>query len=58
MNDMKQWRQYRAVLGDKAYRQFETFQKHKLAGDDVYQKLQDEYRKQNREIKEALSDDM
>ena len=58
MNDMKQWRQYRAVLGDKAYRKFETFQKHKLAGDDVYQKLQDEYRKQNREIKEALSDDV
>lgn len=58
MNEMKQWRQYRAVLGDKAYRKFETFQKHKLAGDDVYQKLQDEYRKQNREIKEALSDDV
>lgn len=54
--DMKQWRKYRAVLGDKAYKTFETFRKHKQADDAVYKKLQAEYRKQNRKIKEALSD--
>lgn len=54
--DMKQWRKYRAVLGDKAYKTFETFRKHKQADDAVYKKLQAEYRKQNRKIKEVLSD--
>lgn len=56
LNDIKQWRQYRAVLGDKAYKTFQTFRKHKQAGDDVYKKLQAEYRRQNREIKEVLSE--
>ena len=56
LDDMHQWRRYRAVLGDKAYKTFQTFQKHKRANDDVYKRLQAEYRKQNREIKEALSD--
>ena len=56
LNDMHQWRRYRAALGDKAYKTFRTFQKHKRANDDVYKRLQAEYRKQNREIKEALSD--
>lgn len=56
LDDIHQWRRYRAVLGDKAYRTFETFRKHKLADDDVYKRLQTEYWKQNREIKEALSD--
>lgn len=54
--DMKQWRKYRAVLGDKAYKTFETFRKHKQANDAIYKKLQAEYREQNRKIKEALSD--
>ena len=56
LDDMKQWKRYRAVLGDDAYKTFETFRKHKLADDDVYKRLQAEYRKQNREIREALSD--
>ena len=56
MSDKHQWRKYRAVLGDKAYRKFETFQKHKQANDDVYKRLQAEYRRQNREIKEVLSE--
>lgn len=54
LNDMKQWKRYRAVLGDDAYKTFETFRKHKLANDEVYKRLQAEYRKQNREIKEVL----
>lgn len=54
LDDIKQWRRYRAVLGDKAYNTFETFQKHKLADDEVYKRLQAEYRKQNGEIKEVL----
>lgn len=57
MNDIHQWRRYRAVLGDKAYKTFETFRKHKLADDDIYKRLQAEYRKANREIKEVLSDE-
>lgn len=56
MNDMHQWRRYRAVLGDKAYKTFETFRKHKLANDEVYKKLQAEYRKQNRALKEVLEE--
>lgn len=56
LDDMKQWRKYRAVLGDEAYKTFETFQKHKLADDDVYKELQAEYRKQNKRIKEVLGE--
>ncbi|WP_162612894.1 phage minor capsid protein [Lachnoclostridium sp. An14] len=56
LDDIHQWRRYRAVLGDKAYKTFKTFQEHKRADDDVYKKLQVEYQKQNREIKETLSD--
>lgn len=56
LNDIHQWRRYRAVLGDKAYKTFQTFQKHKQANDDVYKRLQAEYRRQNREIKEMLSE--
>lgn len=55
LNDMHQWRRYRAVLGDEAFRTFKTFQKHKKANDDVYKRLQAEYRKQNREIEEVLN---
>ena len=56
LNDIHQWRRYRAVLGDKAYKTFQTFRKHKQANDDVYKRLQAEYRRQNREIKEVLSE--
>ena len=38
----------------KAYRTFETFRKHKLADDEVYKKLEAEYRWQNKALKEAL----
>lgn len=55
LNDMHQWRRYRAVLGYEAFRTFKTFQKHKKANDDVYKRLQAEYRKQNREIEEVLN---
>ena len=56
LDDMKQWRRYRAVLGDKAYKTFQTFRKHKQADDDVYKMLQAEYRKQNRAIQETLDE--
>lgn len=56
LDDMKQWRRYRAVLGDKAYKTFETFRKHKLADDEVYKKLEAEYRRQNKAMKEALNE--
>ena len=51
-----QWRKYRAVLGDKAYRTFDTFWKHKQADDEIYRKLEAEYRQQNRALKEALNE--
>lgn len=56
LDDMKQWKRYRAVLGDDAYKTFETFRKHKLADDDIYKRLQAEYRKQNRELKSVLEE--
>lgn len=56
LDDMHQWRRYRAVLGDKAYKTFETFRKHKLADDEVYKKLEAEYRRQNKAMKEALNE--
>ncbi len=54
VNDKHQWKRYKALLGDGIPKTFETFQMHKTAGDDVYKKWQNQYRRQNKEIKEAL----
>lgn len=53
-NDINQWRRYKAVLGGGMPKTFQTFQKHKRAGDDTYKKWMREYRAQNQEIKKAL----
>ena len=53
-NDINQWRRYKAVLGGSMPKTFQTFQKHKQAGDDTYKKWMRAYRVQNKEIKKAL----
>ncbi len=58
LEDMRQWKRYREVLGDEAYKTFETFRKHKQAGDDAYNRLQSDYRKRNREIKREMQDEI
>lgn len=55
LNDMHQWKRYKALLGDGMPKTFETFRKHKQASDDVYKNWQAEYRRQNKEIKEVLA---
>lgn len=36
LRDYRQWEKYRTTLGDKVPKTFETFQRHKLAGDEKY----------------------
>lgn len=55
LNDMHQWKRYKALLGDGMPKTFETFQKHKQASDDVYKNWQAEYRRRNKDIKEVLA---
>ena len=45
--DYRQWERYRMALGDKVPKTFQTFQKHKLAGDDKYKNWEKLYRTQN-----------
>ncbi len=40
----KQWERYRLALGDKVPKRWETFARHKAAGDEVYKKWLQEYR--------------
>ena len=54
LNDIKQWKRYKSVLGSNMPKTYATFQKHKQANDDTYKKWMREYRAQNREIKKAL----
>lgn len=57
LNDIKQWKRYKSVLGGSMPKTYATFQKHKLANDDTYKKWMREYRAQNKEIKKALGGD-
>lgn len=45
--DYRQWERYRMALGDKVPKTFQTFQKHKLAGDNKYKNWEKLYRTQN-----------
>ena len=47
----RQWEDYRMTLGDKVPKTFETFQKHKLAGDERYKTWEKQYREANRNEK-------
>lgn len=43
--DYRQWEKYRMELGDSVPKTFQTFQKHKLAGDEKYKRWQEDYKK-------------
>lgn len=47
LSDYRQWERYRITLGDQIPKTFQTFQKHKMANDEKYQKWISEYRKEN-----------
>ena len=44
LRDYRQWEKYRMTLGDKVPKTFATFQKHKLADDEKFQKWAEEYK--------------
>lgn len=44
LRSRKQWERYRAALGDGVPKTFETFQKHKAAGDEKYKAWKNGYR--------------
>ena len=44
LRDYRQWEQYRMTLGNACPKTFQTFQKHKLAGDETYKRWQRLYR--------------
>ncbi len=44
LDTYKQWERYRLALGDKVPKRWETFARHKAAGDEVYKKWLQEYR--------------
>lgn len=47
LEDRKQWERYRETLGKEVPKTFETFRKHKLAGDEKYNAWKRNYRKTN-----------
>ena len=47
LRDYRQWERYRVTLGDKVPKTFETFLKHKRAGDEKYRRWEGEYRRAN-----------
>ena len=47
----RQWEDYRMTLGDKVPKTFQTFQKHKLAGDERYKTWEKQYREANQNEK-------
>lgn len=51
----RQWESYRMTLGDKVPKTFQTFERHKAAGDATYQEWQRLYREANRISKLAVT---
>ena len=45
--DYRQFERYKMTLGDKVPKSFETFQKHKIAGDESYNRWVSQYREAN-----------
>lgn len=45
LSDYRQWERYRLELGDKCPKTFQTFLKHKRAGDEKYRGWMEEYKK-------------
>lgn len=50
LNDYRQWERYRVTLGDKCPKTFNTFLRHKRAGDEKYRKWMVEYRWENKRL--------
>lgn len=48
LRDYRQWEKYRMTLGDKVPKTFATFQKHKLADDEKFQKWEQLYREESK----------
>lgn len=48
LRDYRQWERYRETLGDPVPKRFETFLRHKAAGDERYRRWKRSYRQQNR----------
>ena len=48
LREYRQWEKYRTALGDQVPKTFETFQRHKLAGDEKYQGWVKAYREANK----------
>ncbi len=48
LRDYRQWERYRETIGDPVSKTFQTFRKHKAAGDEKYKAWESSYRKQNR----------
>ena len=46
LRDKKQWERYRETLGDGVPKSFETFRRHKLAGDEKYKIWRLDYKRQ------------
>lgn len=47
LNDYRQWERYRVTLGDKCPRSFQTFLRHKRAGDEKYRTWMEQYKQAN-----------
>lgn len=48
LRDYRQWERYRETIGGPVPKTFQTFRKHKAAGDEKYKAWESSYRKQNR----------
>lgn len=48
LEQYRQWERYRMTLGDKVPKTYQTFERHKLAGDDKYKEWERLYREANR----------
>ena len=57
LRDYRQWERYRETLGGGVPKTFETFQKHKAAGDEKYQEWERRYRAANREVQDDGADE-
>lgn len=47
LNEYRQWERYRETLGNAVPKRFQTFQRHKAAGDEKYKLWRLDYRRQN-----------
>lgn len=53
LQNYRQWERYKLVLGDKVPKTFQTFEKHKRAGDEKYKNWMRLYREANAKIEDG-----